>query len=42
MTPIQPERILKRELEARGQTANQLAFALRVPPGRIAPIPKGK
>ena len=42
MTPIHPGRILKRELEARGQTANQLALALRVPSGRITSILKGK
>ncbi|MBI4318373.1 MAG: HigA family addiction module antidote protein [Chloroflexi bacterium] len=42
MTPIHPGRILKRELEARGQTANQLALALCVPSGRITSILKGK
>ena len=42
MTPIHPGRILKRELQARGQTANQLALALRVPSGRITSILKGK
>jgi addiction module HigA family antidote len=42
MTPIHPGRILRRELEARGQTATQLALALRVPSGRITSILKGK
>ncbi len=42
MTPIHPGRILKRELEARGQTANQLALALHVPSRRITSILKGK
>jgi len=42
MTPIHPGRILKRELEARGQTANQLGLALRVPSGRVTSILKGK
>lgn len=42
MTPIHPGRILRRELEARGQTANQLGLALRVPSGRITSILKGK
>ncbi len=42
MMPIHPGRILKRELEARGQTANQLALALCVASGRITSILKGK
>ena len=42
MTPIHPGRILKRELEVRGQTANQLALTLRVSSGRITSILKGK
>lgn len=42
MTPIHPGRILKRELEARAQTANQLALALNVTSGRITSILKGK
>ena len=42
MTPIHPGRILKRELEARGQTASQLALALRVPSGRVTSLLKGK
>ncbi len=42
MTPVQPGRILKRELEARGLTANKLALAQRVPSGRIAGILKAK
>ncbi len=35
MVPIHPGRILKRELAARGLSANKLALALRVPSGRI-------
>ncbi len=42
MTPVHPGRILKRELEARGLSANGLALALRVPPGRITGILNGK
>lgn len=38
MNPIHPGRILKRELEARELSANQLALALRVPSGRISEI----
>ena len=35
MIPVHPGRILKRELEARGLSANRLALALRLPSGRI-------
>ncbi len=38
MVPIHPGRILKRELKARGLSANKLALALRVPSGRITAI----
>ncbi len=38
MVPIHPGRILKRELAARGLSANKLALALRVPSGRITAI----
>jgi addiction module HigA family antidote len=42
MTPVHPGRILKRELAARGLSANRLALALRVPSGRITGILNGK
>jgi len=42
MTLVHPGRILKRELEARGLSANKLALALRVPSGRITSILNGK
>lgn len=42
MVPIHPGRILRRELEARGLSANALARALRVPSGRIVDILNGK
>jgi len=42
MVPIHPGRILKRELMARGLSANALARALRVPSGRIVDIVNGK
>jgi len=38
MKPIHPGRILKREMMARGLSANKLALALRVPSGRITQI----
>lgn len=38
MVPLHPGRILKRELAARGLSANKLALALRVPSGRITGI----
>ena len=42
MVPVHPGRLLKRELEARALSANALARALRVPPGRIIEILNGK
>ena len=42
MKPIHPGRILKREMTARGLSANKLALALRVPSGRITQILNGK
>ena len=42
MKPIHPGRILKRELKARGMSANKLALALRVPSGRITQIINAK
>jgi addiction module HigA family antidote len=42
MKPIHPGRILKRELKARGISANKLALALRVPSGRITQIINAK
>ncbi len=42
MVAIHPGRILKRELDARGLSANRLAIALRVPSGRITDILNGK
>jgi addiction module HigA family antidote len=42
VVPIHPGRILRRELAARGMSANRLALALRVPSGRITSILNGK
>ena len=42
MKQIHPGRILKREIVARGLSANKLALALRVPSGRITQIINGK
>ena len=42
MKPIHPGRILKREIDARGLSANKLALALRVPSGRFTQIINGK
>lgn len=42
MKPLHPGRILKREIDARGLSANKLALALRVPSGRITQIVNGK
>ena len=42
MKPIHPGRILKREIEARGISANKLALALRVSSGRITKIINAK
>ena len=42
MQPVHPGKILKRELTARGLSANQLALSLRVPSGRITSLINGK
>ena len=42
MLPVHPGRIVRRELTARGLSANKLALALRVPSGRITSILNGK
>ena len=42
MTRVHPGRVLKRELAARGMSANRLALALRVPSGRVTSILDGK
>jgi antitoxin HigA-1 len=42
MIPVHPGRILRRELEARGLSANRLALALRLPSGRITDILNGR
>jgi addiction module HigA family antidote len=42
MIPVHPGRILKRELVARGLSANRLALELKVPSGRITDILNGK
>jgi addiction module HigA family antidote len=42
MRPIHPGRILKREMAARGLSANALALALRTPSGRITDILNGR
>ena len=42
MNPVHPGRILKREITARGLSANRLAISLRVPSGRITQILNGK
>jgi addiction module HigA family antidote len=42
MTPVHPGRILKRELAARGLSANRLSLELKVPSGRITDIVNGK
>ncbi len=42
MMPVHPGRILKRELTARGMSANRLALELKVPSGRITDILNGK
>ena len=42
MLPTHPGRILKRELAARGLSANRLAIALHLPSGRISDILNGK
>lgn len=42
MVSIHPGRILRRELQARGLSANALARALRVPSGRVVDILNGR
>jgi len=42
MIPVHPGRILRRELAARGLSANRLALELKVPSGRITDILNGK
>ncbi len=42
MIPVHPGRILKDELNARELSANAVARALRVPPGRIVDILNAK
>ena len=43
MPPVpHPGRLLKRELEARGLSANRLALALRVPSGWVTDILNGR
>lgn len=42
MVPVHPGKLLKREMTARGLSANALARALRVPPGRIVDIVNAK
>ncbi len=42
MVPVHPGRILKRELVARGLSANRLALELKVPSGRVTDILNGK
>ena len=42
MKAIHPGRILKREIQARGISANKLDLALRVPSGRITQIINAK
>jgi len=42
MGAVHPGRLLKRELKARGLSANKLSLALRVPSGRLTSILNGK
>ncbi len=42
MVPVHPGRLLRRELKARNLSANAMARALRVPPGRIIEILNGR
>lgn len=42
MVPVHPGRILKREIAARGLSANRLAISLRLPSNRITEILNGK
>jgi addiction module HigA family antidote len=42
MTLVHPGRVLRREMKARGLSANKLALALRVPSGRVTSILNGR
>lgn len=42
MMPVHPGRVLKREMVARGLSANRLALSVRLPSGRITDILNGK
>jgi antitoxin HigA-1 len=42
LKPVHPGRILKREMTARGLSANRLALNLHVPSGRITAILNGQ
>ena len=42
MRSVHPGRVLKRELGARGLSANKLALSLRVPSGRVTGLLSGK
>jgi addiction module HigA family antidote len=42
MMIVHPGRLLRREMEARGLSANALALALRTPSGRVTDILNGK
>ena len=42
MMAVHPGRVLKREIQARGLSANALALALRTPSGRVTDILNGK
>jgi addiction module HigA family antidote len=42
MMAVHPGRVLRREMAARGLSANALALALRTPSGRVTDILNGK
>ena len=42
MMIVHPGRVLRREMEVRGLSANALALALRTPSGRVTDILNGK
>ncbi len=42
LPPVHPGRLLRREMTVRDLSANALARALRVPPGRIVGVVNGK
>jgi addiction module HigA family antidote len=42
VVPVHPGRVLRRELDARGLSANRLAIDLGVPSGRITDILNGR